>query len=204
MKDTNIEQRYIISEIRALNGEEGNRTVEGYALMFNSKSELMRDEKTGILFREIIVPSAINEDILTKSDIKCWLNHNENRGILARNKYGKGSLKLSIDNKGLKYYFDAPKNALGDELLENLKRGDVDSSSFAFTIANSGDELEKQSDGTYLRTIKQFEKIYDCSPVYDPAYSNTTVNCRSIENINKIETDKLEEYWKNLEKQIIE
>lgn len=204
MKDTNIEQRYIISEIRALNGEEGNRTVEGYALMFNSKSELMRDEKTGILFREIIVPSAINEDILKKSDIKCWLNHNENRGILARNKYGKGSLKLSIDNKGLKYYFDAPKNALGDELLENLKRGDVDSSSFAFTIANSGDELEKQSDGTYLRTIKQFEKLYDCSPVYDPAYSNTTVNCRSIENINKIETDKLEEYWKNLEKQIIE
>nr|WP_320038862.1 HK97 family phage prohead protease [uncultured Bacteroides sp.] len=202
MKNTNIEQRYINSEIRALTTEEGSRTVEGYALIFNSLSELMQDEKTGILFKEIIAPEAITDEILKKSDIKCWLNHNEDRGILARNKFGKGSLFLSIDNKGLRYTFEAPKSALGEELLENLRRGDIDSSSFAFTIASGGDELEKQSDGTYIRTIKQFDRLHDCSPVYSPAYSSTSVKCRSLETA--IEREKLEDYYNNLHMEIEE
>ncbi len=200
MTNNNIEQRFINAEIRALSNETESRTVEGYALVFNSLSEIMEDYVTGIQFREKISKDAVTAELLKKSDIKCWLNHNTEKGILARNKYGNGSLHLLIDNKGLKYTFESPKNSLGDELLENLRRGDIDSSSFAFVIADNGDELEKQKDGTYIRTIKQFEKLHDCSPVYDPAYQATSVNCRSLEST--IKKEELRDYWNNLEQEI--
>ena len=64
----------------------------------------------------------------------CLLNHNEDKGVLARSNKGVGSLTLSIDDRGLKYSFEAPNTALGDELLEGLRRGDISTSSFAFTV----------------------------------------------------------------------
>lgn len=188
------EVRYLSGEIRSLNDD--SRTVEGYAIVFGKESADLGG------FTEVIEKNALSEETLQKCDIKCWLNHDEKRGILARYKRGKGSLLLSIDEIGLHYKFEAPKNSLGDELLENLKRGDIDSSSFAFSLAEGGQKLEKRG-GKFLRTITKFEQIYDVSPVYDPAYSDTTVATRSIENVKKIEVEKLEEYWKNLEKQII-
>lgn len=190
-------------EVRFINGkiqssDDNSRTVEGYALVFNKESADLGG------FTEVIDRNALNEETLQKCDIKCWLNHDEKRGILARYKRGKGSLQLTIDEIGLHYRFEAPKNALGDELIENLKRGDIDSSSFAFTLAAEGGQKLEKRGGKFLRTILKFEQIYDVSPVYDPAYSDTTVATRSINEVQKIEAEKLEEYWNNLKKQIIE
>ena len=98
-----------------------SRTVEGYALVFGKQSRDLGG------FTEVIEPSAL-AGILEKSDILCLLNHNEDRGILARSKYGTGSLELTIDETGLKYRFEAPNTALGDELLEGLRRGDISTS----------------------------------------------------------------------------
>ena len=75
-----------------------SRTVEGYALVFGKQSRDLGG------FTEVIEPTAL-EGILEKSDILCLLNHNEDRGILARSKYGTGSLELTIDDTGLKYRF---------------------------------------------------------------------------------------------------
>ena len=69
-----------------------------------------------------------------------------------------------MDDTGLKYRFDAPNTALGDELLEGIMRGDISTSSFAFTIES--DNWTKKEDGSYLRTITKFKELYDVSPVY--------------------------------------
>ena len=143
-----------------------SRTVEGYALVFGKQSRDLGG------FTEVIEPTAL-EGILEKSDILCLLNHNEDRGILARSKYGTGSLELTIDDTGLKYRFEAPNTALGDELLEGLRRGDISTSSFAFTIGK--DTWTKKEDGSYLRTINSFKKLFDVSPVYKEAYPDTSV-----------------------------
>lgn len=156
-------------EIRTI---EDSRTVEGYALVFNTLSK----DLSG--FRELILPEAL-DGVIEQSDIMALLNHDNSRGILARSRYGKGSLSLTIDETGLKYRFDAPKTALGDELLEYLKRQDITSSSFAFTV--DSDAWEKQTDGTYIRTIKKFSKLFDVSPVFEPAYAETTVCARFAE-----------------------
>lgn len=191
-KDTNKEIRYF-NEIRA-NEDSESRKVEGYAIVFNSQSE-------DLGFIETIEPSAITDEVIAKSDVFALMNHDDKRGILARSRRGKGSLKLTIDDRGLKYEFNAPKTTLGDELLEMLRRNDITSSSFAFTVAEHGDTWEKR-DGRYYRTIKKIDRLYDVSPVYCPAYSETSVACRSFNDILKIESDNLTQYWNDLDKEI--
>ena len=173
------ELRYIEnSEIRAA---EDSREVDGYALLFNTTSRNLGG------FVERIEPGA-TDGVIEQSDIMALLNHDNSRGILARSRFGVGSLTLSADEKGLRYTFSAPKTALGDECLEYLRRGDITQSSFAFTVKE--DSWEKQEDGTYIRTIKKFDRLYDVSPVFEPAYFGTEVKCRSFEDFKAEEERK--------------
>lgn len=171
-------------EIRSIEcrAVENSRTVEGYALVFNSLSKILQTVNGS--FYEKISPDSLG-DVVMRSDVMALLNHNDSRGILARSRFGKGSLSLEIDEVGLKYRFEAPKTALGDELLEYLRRNDITSSSFAFTV--SEDIWEKQTDGTYIRTITKFDKLFDVSPVFEPAYDSTSVKCVRFAEIQEEE-----------------
>ena len=168
-----------------------SRKVEGYAVVFNCESRDLGG------FTEVIEPSAL-EGVISKSDILCLLNHNEDKGILARSNMGTGSLTLEIDEKGLKYSFEAPNTSLGDELLEGLKRGDISASSFAFKVGE--DKWTKRNDGSYLRTINAIEKMFDVSPVYRAAYDATTVSVdtRGLDEAKAKEKRDMEEYYKQL------
>lgn len=176
------------------NEEDEKRTVEGYAILFGVSSD-------NLGFEEVIERGAL-DGVLGKSDVFALLNHDRSKGILARAKNGNGSLSLEVDTKGLKYRFEAPKTALGNELLENLRRGEIDQSSFAFTVADGGEKWERQKNGVWKRTISKFERIYDVSPVYNAAYSKTSVYMRGKEEAEKEleqrEKQNLEEYYKEI------
>lgn len=174
-----------LAEVRLLGEPNMNsRSVSGYGIVFNSLSKDLGG------FKEVILPTAMN-GIIERSDIFALLNHNKDKGILARSRNGKGTLKLTIDEKGVRYDFEAPNYATGDELVEGLKRGDISASSFAFTVDKSGQKVTRMSDGSYLRTITQFNEIFDMSPVYNEAYSDTTATLRSMEDL-KLEVTDLE------------
>lgn len=164
----NLERRSFDIEFR----EAESRKVEGYASVFNSRSKDLGG------FTEIIDPAAFN-GVIERSDVLALLNHDQDRGVLARSRKGVGSLTLTVDERGLHYSFDAPNTALGNELVEGLKRGDISTSSFAFTVA--GEKWAKEEDGSYLRTITQIDKLFDVSPVYNEAYEDTSVALRSLE-----------------------
>ena len=176
-KDNNI-------EIRATNStpvvSQDSRTVEGYAVVFNSQSE-------DLGFYETINPAAITEDVLMRSDVFCLFNHELDK-VLARSKYGTGSLQLQLDEQGLKYTFTAPNTDLGDELLEYLRRGDIDSSSFAFTVStDEGSEVwTTGTDGRQYREILKIDSLHDVSPVWTPAYSSTSVSQRTLDKLNQL------------------
>ena len=176
-KDNNI-------EIRATNStpvvSQDSRTVEGYAVVFNSQSE-------DLGFYETINPAAITEDVLMRSDVFCLFNHDQDK-VLARSKYGTGSLQLQLDEQGLKYTFQAPNTDLGDELLEYLRRGDIDSSSFAFTVStDEGSEVwTTGTDGRQYREILKIDSLHDVSPVWTPAYSSTSVSQRTLDKLNQL------------------
>lgn len=160
-----------------------NRTIDGYAIVFNSLSHNLGG------FVERVLPEAVQDGVIEKSDVVALLNHDASRGILGRSRNGKGSLQLSADEHGLRFVVDAPKTALGDECLEYLRRGDATQCSFAFTVAE--DSWEKQSDGTYLRTIRKFDRLYDCSILTcTPAYEATSVSCRSFDEFKAEEERK--------------
>lgn len=194
--DEKREIRNTSFQVQVTGENEEKRTVEGYALLFDTPSD-------GLSFTEVIKRGAL-DGVLEKSDVFALLNHDQRRGILARSKYGKGSLSLSVDDKGLKYRFDAPKTALGDELLENIRRGEIGESSFCFDVEK--DTWEKRKDGSWKRTIEKFGNIYDISPVYNGAYSKTSVYMRgkeaAEEELRHREQEIPESYYQNIEKSL--
>ena len=160
--------------------EVSDRLVSGYAVIFDTWSN-------DLGFYEKILSGAISEETIKRSDVICKLNHDDQK-VLARSKYGEGSLILEVDEKGLKYTFEAPKTQYGDELLEYLRRGDITGSSFAFTIEE--DEFsyqwpfDKDADPVLCREVIKVDKLFDVSPVFSPAYEKTSVaNKRKLEEV---------------------
>ena len=177
----NIEYRNFNLELR---GEDESRHIEGYGSVFNSRSLDLGG------FQEIIAPGAF-DGVIERSDVKALLDHNAEKGILARSRNGKGSLSLELDERGLKYSFDAPHTNLGDEVVEGLKRGDYSQSSFAFTVES--ESWTKEEDGSYLRTINKIGNLYDVSIVANPAYTDTSVALRSLDAFKAQEETQIPE-----------
>ena len=184
MKQNSLEIRNITTEIRSI--EEGSRKITGLAIPVGVRSELLYGE-----FYETIEPKAL-EDVIDRFDIKLYLNHDSAQGTYARSKYGKGSLRLFITDRGLEFETEAPSTAFGDMLLEGIRRGDFDAMSFAF--APDDEEWEANEDGTYNRTIKHIGILEECSILSClPAYSATTVNLRSLEEFKEKRNKEEEE-----------
>lgn len=156
-------------ELRS-SGDEGN-TVEGYALLFDTESD-------GLGFIESIAPGAL-DGVIERSDVFAVINHDPRRGVLARSRNGHGSLQLEVDGKGLRYRFVLPDTELGRELRSHIERGEICESSFAF-IVDEDEWSERATDGkkTMVRRIKKIGELFDVSPVYNAAYSATSVDLR--------------------------
>jgi HK97 family phage prohead protease len=168
------EKEYRVLSNKITRGANG-RTVEGYAMVYEQPSEDMG-------FIETIKTGAISQDTIANSDIFARLNHDDDH-VLARSKDGKGSLKLSIDEMGLKYSFEAPMTSQGDELLSYLDRGEITQSSFAFCVSQDegSERWYNDENGNLHRDIFKIEKLFDVSPVFQPAYSMTTCNKRYLQ-----------------------
>jgi len=175
MKKNNIERR---AAAKGMKAEEEERKITGYAALYNQRSEDLGG------FIEVIEPGAFDEAI-GKSDVRALINHNDNL-VLART--ASGTLTLSVDEKGLRYEFEVPNTTYGNDLLENVRAGNISQSSFAFSMG-SGKEYERwdeMEDGRLLRTIKRVDELYDVSPVTYPAYKSTTVSARSLDQVEQL------------------
>lgn len=188
MKNTDKEYRSLVEDI-----ELNDRHVSGYAVVFETPSK-------NIGWVETIKRGAITQETLDKSDILAKFDHDDSK-VLARSKYGKGSLTLTLDERGLKYEFDAPNTVLGDELLEYLKRGDITASSFCFTVANEDNAERWFKEGENIcRHINKIDRLFDVSPVFMPAYEATTCAKRFEEF--KAQSDEIDNYIENLKSEI--
>jgi len=178
------ERRFFQSEVRSSAVGESGETkqfVEGYAAKFNSVTTI----GTYYPYEEEIAAGAF-DDVL-KDDVRCLFNHDPNY-ILARSKEGKGTLKLSIDSTGFKYSYESPNRSYANDLLDAIDTGDVSQSSFAFKIKEQKWSFGDPQKGTLdKRTILKFEKLFDVAPVTYPAYTDTEVAKRSMEESKKIE-----------------
>lgn len=171
----NLEIRNFTVELRA---DKDSRNVHGLAIPVEARSFLLGD------FYEVVSKTALTEETITSNDIKLYLDHDPSHGTFARSRFGTGSLKLSITERGLEFSFDAPNTVFGDALLEGISRGDYDAVSFAFQVNEQ--HWDENTDGTYTRTILSYDLIDEISILSQmPAYPQTTVATRSLDTFKE-------------------
>jgi HK97 family phage prohead protease len=145
-----------------------SNTVEGYALNWN--------EYDMGSFMERIDVNALGE--LKDYDVHALYNHDYDR-VLARSKYGEGTLSLEQDQEGLKFRFDLPDTSTGNEVRTLVGRGDVDQASWAFTVKQERWENVRSEKPT--RVIEKIGEMYDISLTPRGANPTTSVALRSLE-----------------------
>ncbi len=147
-------------EFRMEQAEQNGNTIRGYAAVYNSDSEWMGG------FYEQIETGAF-DDVL-ENDVRAYFNHDEN---LLLGRVSSGTLRISTDKRGLFYEVDLPNTTYANDLVELMKRGDVNQSSFAFLIEK---DRWEQRGGTTYRIIEKVSRLLDVSPVSQPAYPDAT------------------------------
>lgn len=176
MKNISIRQlEGDLASFRALEEDKG-RFIEGYASVFNHRSKPIFEN--GKLFYEVIARNAFDEALAAKQDVKFRFNHLRD-SILARTR--SKTLELSTDDNGLKYRASVPNTTLGNDVYEQIQRGDIFENSFAFIVRKGDDVWSIDNEGNNIRTVNKVSALIDVSLVIDGAYSETTVSARNDE-----------------------
>lgn len=165
------------------NDEDSGHIVEGYAAVFNSKTNI------GGLYTEQIDSRAF--DSCDFDDACLLVNHDTSRLALARcrRNTSNSTLQLSVDSKGLKprANLDIENNTEARNLYSAIKRGDINGMSFMFIVED--DKWEGLDTDMPLRTITKISKVFEVSAVNFPAYASTEIYARStdaLENEKKV------------------
>jgi len=162
-------------QFRLESAEYEGQTIRGYAAVYGMDSEWMGG------FYEQIEAGAF--DNVMNDDVRAYYNHDENR-LLGR--VSSGTLRISTDKKGLYYEVDLPNTTYANDLIKLMKRGDVNQSSFAFLIEK---DRWEQRNGTTYRVIEKVSRLFDVSPVAQPAYPDATSELKKRD----LETESEEE-----------
>jgi HK97 family phage prohead protease len=167
---TTVERRVNTVEFDVRNGEASSdgMSFTGYAAVFNSPSEPLP-------FTEVIKEGAFKRSLKSRNEIKLFMNHNTDV-VLGSTR--AGTLKLSEDSRGLLAQAELPDTSAGRDLSVLMKRGDVSSMSFGFSVPPKGDAWS--SDGA-TRELHQV-RLHEVSIVTGfPAYEATTASVRSLD-----------------------
>lgn len=147
------------------------KTIEGYALLFNSPSKDLGG------FVEVIDPKAL--DGVDLSNVIMLDQHDFSKPLAS---VKAGTLELTPDEKGLHFTATLDDSvSYANDAYQNVKSGNVDSMSFRFDVDDGGDEFTQDENGKITRTIKQVKDLFEVSTVTIPAYddSNVQVDKRS-------------------------
>ena len=177
-------RRIQINDFELREGPTGDgMSFTGYAAVFNSDSEPLP-------FIERIAQGAFKKSLKSRMPIKMYMNHDSSM-LLASTR--SKTLRLQEDSKGLLVEADLPDTTVGRDLSVLMKRGDVDSMSFGFSVPSGGD---KWSDDGMSRELRQV-RLHEVSVVTGfPAYTATSASVRSLDILAErtgVDADKLAE-----------
>ena len=157
----------VSAEPRSGSGSPPSRKVAGYAAVFGKLSRNLGG------FVEFVNPKAFN-----RSQSQGW------PGVVARYNHRtligaarSGTLKLRVDRQGLFYEVELPRSPSGDDLLELVRRRDVDQSSFGFVC--KADAWSTSAQNYPQRELLEVQLV-DVSPCDVPSYPDTSAAIRSL------------------------
>lgn len=165
-------RQYRNIEVRALSANDNEKIVEGYATTFN-------DPYTLYSFEDYEVREQVDAHAFDEADLGDVIMQYDHQGrVFART--SNETLRLSVDDHGLKIRADLGGTEIGRQLYEEIKGGYTSKMSFGFTV--KADErliTEEDNKTTVLRTITKIGKLYDVSAVSLPANDATSISARS-------------------------
>lgn len=162
-----MERRMLEAAELRLDGDGDERTIKGYAAVFDSLSLPIFG------FREVIRKGAFKKTV-REGDIRALWNHDPNF-VLGRK--SARTLRLEEDDKGLMTRIVPPKASWARDLMESIDRGDVSQMSFGFRAVK--DRWHSEEDGSQVRELLEVQ-LFDVSPVTFPAYPQTEVHVRAV------------------------
>lgn len=170
------ETMHVREHVREDGTKEPSRTIYGRAIVFNKVFEY--EDYWGDKYRETIKPSACTKEFFETQDVKLNLLHKRDMSI-ARSNCGVGNLRISVNNEGVDFEFEAPNCDLGDRALELVRNGVYSGCSFEF-VPKDYECKKLKEDGKTVYEINHtgFEKLTAFTIAMDPAYKETTVDCR--------------------------
>ncbi|AWM17823.1 HK97 family phage prohead protease [Bacillus inaquosorum] len=171
--------------LKAHSDDEGPKVISGYALKFGTRSHNLGG------FIEMIDKRALDQTDM--SDVRALIDHDPSK-ILGRT--SAGTLKLEVDDIGLRFDVTLPNTQYASDLYENLRVGNISNCSFGFMLGKDGDSFTRdQETGLPLRSLRNISKLTDVSVVTYPAYEDTDVT------IAKRNLQQYEERNRNPEKE---
>ena len=163
------EIRVMPAEEAEIRMSEDGKTLIGYAAVYNRRSLDLGG------FVEVIQCGAFDDLLNSNIDVIARYNHDQNI-VLGRR--SSGTLQLYSDSKGLLYKLLMPETRA--DISELIRRGDVRGSSFAFSVKKE-DQTWDRTQTPQVRSISRFSGLFDVGPVVTPAYPDTTVAMRSLQ-----------------------
>ena len=188
--------------VREAEGEERSRTIEGHAVVFGVRSVNLTPWSPYREVYEVMERGCISTELLNSSDVVLTAFH-DNTAILGRWRRGKGTLSLQLDVRGLKMQCTLADTERANELLSAIERGDISGMSFAYTADEEDSEngvsyerMDEQGENgkeVWIRRVKKCTGLYDVTIAGHPAYPQTDIAQREIdefldEKLGHIET----------------
>jgi uncharacterized protein len=177
------ERRIIVAEVRAAIGQD--MRVTGLAARYNSPTKLIGARGK---FVERIMRGAFSRAIDEKQDVAFLINHDPNR-LMAR--VSSGTLRLRDTDDGLSFEADLdPDSPDARNAYSAIKRGDMHQCSFGFGDCDADFDMAEDPDDRTVkmprRSIRDIKVLADVSAVTYPAYTDTSVKARSIEQRSEV------------------
>lgn len=161
-------------EVRAEQDEQHGNILTGRPIVYDARTDLG-------WYDEIIENGALTDTDLR--DVRFLVNHNTDMIPLARsrNNNANSTMQMSVDDEGMaiRVDLDIENNAEAKSLYSAVERGDIDGMSFMFTV--DGDKWDDIDSDHPTRTITKIQRVLEVSAVTFPAYQQTSISARGLD-----------------------
>lgn len=168
MPPTEYPRFFADAELRVVEGEGGKRKIVGYAAIYNARSENLGG------FVEEVAPGAFTDALAANTEVLALVEHSPDK-ILGRR--SMGTLSLSEDARGLRVEIDPPNTTVGNDAVENVRRGDIKGMSFRFP--KGAKDSWRSDKGDNVRTLHKVG-LLEVTLTSVPAYAQTSVSLRAL------------------------
>ena len=176
MKMNDVELRSFDFEVRAEKDEEHGTYLTGTPIVYEAWTNLG-------WYDERIADGALADTDL--KDVRFLVNHNTDMIPLARsrNNNANSTMQMEVEDgvgMHIRVNLDTENNVEAKALYSAVERGDISGMSFMFTI--NGDTWEEIDSDHPKRTITDIKKVMEVSAVTFPAYEQTSISARGLED----------------------